>query len=158
QLGYDLIKFHEFFLGTTTGLSRPAYRRMVEAARRIGIPLIGHAPVNLGMDEMLRARQSIAHVGMLDNVYFLPFSSHTTILFISAVATLILICLALTSRVAAVIRRSTVEGRSKLTRSIIAVSTAGALACAFAFLPGSPLFNSAFLRMAFSLLAGIVAT
>src|SRR5882762_2599648 len=60
QLGYDLIKFHEFFLRTTTGLSLPAYRRMAETAGRIGIPLVGHAPVNLGIDEMLRARQSIA--------------------------------------------------------------------------------------------------
>jgi hypothetical protein len=157
QLGYDLIKFHEFFLTTTTGLSRPAYRRMVETARHIGIPLIGHAPVNLGIDEMLRARQSIAHVGMLNNIYFLPFSSHTTSLFLSAVGTLILICLALTSSIAAVIRRPALEGRSKLT-GIIALSTAGAFACAFAFLPGSPLFNSAFLRVVFSLLVGVVAT
>jgi imidazolonepropionase-like amidohydrolase len=64
QLGYDLIKFHEF-LSTRVGLSRTAYRRMIETARRIGIPLIGHAPVNLGLDEMLQARQSIAHLGML---------------------------------------------------------------------------------------------
>jgi hypothetical protein len=130
---------------------------MVETARRIGIPLIGHAPVHLGIDEMLRARQSIAHVGVLDNIYFLPFSSHTTILFISAVGTLILICLALTSSIAALIRRSAVEGRCKLT-GIIALSTAGTFVCAFAFLPGSPLFNSAFLRAAFSLLASIVTT
>jgi imidazolonepropionase-like amidohydrolase len=156
QLGYDLIKFHEFFLSTTTGLSRPAYRRMVETARRIGMPLIGHAPVNLGIDEMLRARQSIAHVGVLDNIYFLPFSSHTTILFISAVGTLILICLTLTSSIAAVIGRSAVERRSRLT-GMIALSAAGAFACAFAFLPGSPLFNSTFLRVAFTMLAGIVA-
>jgi hypothetical protein len=157
QLGYDLIKFHEFFLSTTTGLSRPAYRRMVETVGRIGIPLIGHAPVNLGVDEMLRARQSIAHVGMLDNIYFLPFSSHTAILSISAVGTLILVCLALTSTISAVIRRSALERRNKLT-GIIALSTSGAFACALAFLPGSPLFNSAYLRVAFSLLAGIVAT
>src|SRR5215472_18232913 len=97
QLGYDLIKFHEFFLTTTTGLSRPAYRRMVETARRIGIPLIGHAPVNLGIDEMLQERQSIAHLGMLSNIYFLPLTSHQTILFVTAVTSLSLICIALTS-------------------------------------------------------------
>src|SRR5712692_731408 len=89
QLGYDLIKFHEF-LRTTTGLSRPAYRRMVETARRLGIPLVGHAPVNLGIDEMLRARQSIAHLGMLSTIYFLPFSSHTTVLLVTAGTTLAL--------------------------------------------------------------------
>jgi hypothetical protein len=65
QLGYDLIKFHEL-LRTTMGLSLPAYRRMVETARRIGIPLVGHAPVNLGIDEMLQERQSIAHMGMVE--------------------------------------------------------------------------------------------
>lgn len=164
QLGYDLIKFHEL-LRTTTGLSLPAYRRMVETARRIGIPLIGHAPVNLGIDEMLQERQSIAHLGMLSNIYFLPFSSHTTVLFVTAVASLILICLALTSVVAAVIRRwskrqmrrseSTVGTIRKLT-GLIALTTAGAFVCAFAFLPGSPLFNSTFLRVAFTVLAGIV--
>src|SRR5438874_8612864 len=87
QLGYNLIKFHEFFLRTTTGLSLPAYRSMVETARRIGIPLVGHAPVNLGIDEMLQAGQSIAHLGML-NIYFLPLSSHTAILLVTAVAIL----------------------------------------------------------------------
>src|SRR5262245_34464972 len=84
QLGYDLIKFHEF-IRTTTGLSRPAYRRMIEASRRAGIPLIGHAPVNLGIDEMLQARQAIAHVGMLNNIHFLPFRSHTRTLLVTAV-------------------------------------------------------------------------
>src|SRR5438046_1602926 len=105
QLGYDLIKFHEFFLRTTTGLSLPADRRMIETARRIGMPLVGHAPVNLGVDEMLRARQSIAHVGMLDNIFFLPFSSPTTILLVTALTSLLLLGLALTSLIAAVIRR-----------------------------------------------------
>ena len=105
QLGYDLIKFHEFFLRTTTGLSLPAYRRMIETARRIGIPLVGHAPVNLGIDEMLRARQSIAHLGMLSNIYFLPLSSHPTVLLVTAGTILALICIALTSGVAAIIRR-----------------------------------------------------
>jgi Amidohydrolase family len=163
QLGYDLIKFHEF-LRTTTGLSLPAYRSMVQTARRIGIPLVGHAPVNLGIDEMLQARQSIAHLGMLSNIYFLPFSSHTTVLLVTAIAILILICMALTSVVAAVIRRwskntrrseSAVGTIGKLT-GMIALTTAGAFVCVFAFLPGGPLFNSTFLRVAFTVLAGIV--
>src|SRR5262245_917973 len=146
QLGYDVIKFHEF-LRTTNGLSLPAYRRMVETARRIGIPLIGHAPVNLGIDEMLQERQSIAHLGMLSNIYFLPFSSHTTVLLVTAGTSLALICIALTSGVAAVIQRSA---------RIIALSAVGAFVIAFLFLPGGPLFNSTFLRVAFTVLAGIV--
>ena len=164
QLGYDLIKCHELPLRTTTGLSLPAYRSMVETARRIGIPLVGHAPVNLGIDEMLRARQSIAHLGMLSNIYFLPFSSHATVLLVTAGTTLVLICMALTSSVAAVIRRwpkkaprnaSTIGTISKLT-GIIALTAAGAFVCAFAFLPGGPLFDSTLLRAAFTVLAGIV--
>ncbi len=163
RLGYDLIKFHEF-LRTTTGLSLPAYRSMVETARRIGIPLIGHAPVNLGIDEMLQARQSIAHVGMLSSIYFLPLTSHTKILLVTAVASLILSCIALTSAVAAVIRRwsnnvlgsqSPFETISKLS-GIIALTMAGAFVCALAFLPGGPLFNSTVLRLAFTVLAGII--
>src|SRR5262249_18398240 len=131
QLGYDLIKFHEF-IRTTTGLSRPTYRRMIETARRAGIPLIGHAPVNLGIDEMLLARQSIAHLGMLDNIYFLPFKSHMKTLFVTAVAALILIGLALTQIVGAVVRRWAKKMRgseakdpiSKLN-GVIALTTVG---------------------------------
>jgi len=164
QLGYDLIKFHEF-LRTTTDLSLPAYRRMVETARHIGIPLIGHAPVNLGIDEMLQERQSIAHLGMLSNIYFLPLTSHQTILFVTAVTSLSLICIALTSSVAAAIRRLSKKGRrnesaiglvSKLT-GLIALAAISAFICALAYLPGGPLFNSTFLRMAFTVLTGIVA-
>src|SRR5215831_7184739 len=163
QLGYDLIKFHEF-LRTTSGLSLPAYRSMVQTARRLSIPLVGHAPVNLGIDEMLQARQSIAHLGMLSNIYFLPFSSHTTVLLVTAIAILILICVSLTSVVAAVIRRwsknmrrseSAVGTIGKLT-GVIALTTVGAFVCVFAFLPGGPLFNSTFLRVAFTVLSGVV--
>src|SRR6266496_6446853 len=140
QLGYDFIKFHEL-LRTTTGLSLPAYRRMVETARRVGIPLIGHAPVNLGIDEMLQERQSIAHLGMLSNIYFLPLISHTTILLVTAIAILILICIALTSVVAAIVRRwsknmsrrgSAFGTINKLT-GIIVLSAAGAFVIASVF-------------------------
>jgi hypothetical protein len=165
QLGYDLIKFHEL-LRSTTGLSLPAYRRMVETARRIGIPLVGHAPVNLGIDEMLQERQSIAHMGMVANLYFLPFSSHTTILLVTAIASLILICIALTSVVAAIVprsakkvlrRQSAVGTMMRKLTGTIALATAGAFICVFAYLPGGPLFNSVFLRLAFTGLTGIVS-
>jgi dolichol kinase len=163
QLGYDLIKFHEF-LRTTTGLSLPAYRSMVETARRIGIPLVGHAPVNLGIDEMLRARQSIAHMGMVANLYFLPFSSHRTVLLVTAIASLILICIALTSIVATIVsrsskkvlRRQSAAGTMRKLTGMIALATAGAFICVFAYLPGGPLFNSVFIRLAFTGLTGVV--
>ena len=45
--GYDLLKFHEIMDPaqgfTTTGLSLPAYSRMIEAAAAARIPLVGHA-------------------------------------------------------------------------------------------------------------------
>ncbi len=137
---------------------------MVETARRIGIPLVGHAPVNLGIDEMLQERQSIAHMGMVANLYFLPFSSHTTILLVTAIASLILICIALTSVVAAIVRRSSKKvlrrqsavGTMRKLTGMIALATAGAFICVFAYLPGGPLFNSVFLRLAFTGLTGIV--
>jgi hypothetical protein len=163
QAGYDLIKFHEL-LGTTTGLSRPAYRRMVETARRIGIPLIGHSPINLGIDEMLGERQSVAHVGMLSNIYFLPFSSNTNVLLVTIGAVLVLICMALASVVASVMRRFSKRQQHRSgRRSVATLNGALALAavtaflCALAFLPGGPLFNSTFLRVAFTVLSAIIA-
>jgi imidazolonepropionase-like amidohydrolase len=162
QLGYDLIKFHELFR-TTTGLSRPAYRRMVETAQRMGIPLIGHAPVNLGSDEMLRARQSIAHLGML-NIYFLPLTSHRTLLPVTVGASLVLICIAITSGVAAVVHgfsnkvRVSARATGPISRlsGLMAVATATAFVCAFAYLPGGPLFNSTLLRATFTVIAGVI--
>jgi hypothetical protein len=163
QAGYDLIKFHEL-PRTTTGLSGPAYRRMVETARRIGMPLIGHSPTNLGLDEMLRERQSIAHVGMLSNIYFLPFINNTMVLLVTIGAVLVHICVALASAVALVVRRfSTRQPRTSASRSIaalngiVAVAAVTAFLCGLAFLPGGPLFDSTFLRVAFTLLSAIVA-
>jgi hypothetical protein len=40
---------------------------MMDAARRAGLPLVGHAPINLGVDAMLDAHQALAHVNMLSN-------------------------------------------------------------------------------------------
>jgi len=62
--GYDLLKFREIVgrdpAPTTVGLSLTAYQRMNDAARRAGLPLVGHAPVNLSLEAMLDARQQSA--------------------------------------------------------------------------------------------------
>src|SRR5262249_16438132 len=81
RAGYDLIKFHEILTPgagytTTKGLSLEAYRTMNERARAAGMPLVGHAPVNLGLDAMLDAHQPLAHMGMLSNIYFLPLAGN----------------------------------------------------------------------------------
>jgi hypothetical protein len=59
------------FTATTTGLSLDAYLKLNQAARAAGLPLVGHAPVNLGLDALLQARQPLAHTGALSNIYFL---------------------------------------------------------------------------------------
>ena len=80
--GYDIVKFREVmdptgrFTATSRGLSLPAYQRLNQAAREARIPLVGHAPVNLGIAALLNARQSLAHSGALSNIYFLPLSSN----------------------------------------------------------------------------------
>jgi len=76
SMGYDVIKFHEIVNGgryvTTHGLSRAAYDALNSTARRIGIPLIGHAPDNLGLQALLDDHQSLAHSGILVALYFVP--------------------------------------------------------------------------------------
>lgn len=55
RAGYDFIKLHG-------SLSRDAYHRLNEVARREGIRVIGHAPRNLGLEAMFAERQyMIAH-------------------------------------------------------------------------------------------------
>lgn len=77
--GYDVIKFHEVVVDgqyvTQRGLSRPSYDAMNQTARRIGIPLIGHAPDNLGLQAVLDDHQSLAHSGILVALYFVPHSA-----------------------------------------------------------------------------------
>ena len=75
--GYDIIKFHELYgfkdsLFTTVGLEKSAYLRLNQLAREANIPLIGHAPYRVGLNGLLEAGQSIAHMNELANLYFLP--------------------------------------------------------------------------------------
>lgn len=160
--GYDLIKFHEIWTPgegwtTTTGLSRRAYVELNEAARGAGLPLIGHAPVNLGVDAMLEMRQPLAHVGTLSNIYFLPLAASRSWLLItgSAIATLIVV-LAGRGTVALLRRRRTRKAphSARPRPSVDALAglillTGGlALASTALFLPGGPLFASVTLRVA----------
>jgi hypothetical protein len=78
QSGYDIIKFREVIdfkdwrVLTTKGLEKPAYLRLNESAREAGLPLLGHAPYRVGLAGLLEARQSLAHMNELANLYFLP--------------------------------------------------------------------------------------
>src|SRR6266516_784098 len=151
RAGYDLIKFHEIFMPgagyiTTKGLSLAAYRRMNEAAREVGMPLVCHAPVNLGLNALLEARQPLSHIGMLSNIYFLPMMGNRVWLFATAVALAALTLTLASSGMAAIIRRwrrATQRPSSGLSRVRVfatAVWLVGVLAvlCAASFLPGGP--------------------
>jgi Amidohydrolase family len=64
QAGYDFVKLHG-------DLSPDAYRRLVKVTRLQNIPLIGHAPRNLGIEPMLQERQhTVAHVEEYLYAYF----------------------------------------------------------------------------------------
>jgi hypothetical protein len=141
--GYDLIKFHELD-DTTAGLSLASYRKMIETARDLGIPLVGHAPNNLGVDVMLEAKQPLAHIGNLSNIYFLPLAAHSGYLLVTATAFFLLIALAALSNAPPLSRW-------------IALASFAAFVCLSLFLPGGPLFESVALRIAVTMLALFVA-
>jgi imidazolonepropionase-like amidohydrolase len=141
--GYDLIKFHELD-DTTTGLSLAAYRKMIETARELGIPLVGHAPNNLGIDVLLDARQPLAHVGNLSNIYFLPLAAHRGYLLVTATAFFLLVASAALS------------GAPPLSR-LMALAAFAAFMCLSLLLPGGPLFESTVLRATVSALTVLIA-
>lgn len=168
--GYDIIKFHEIGPlvappGTTRGLSIEAYRTMNEAARSAGLPLLGHAPVNLGLDALLQSRQSLAHVGNLTNIHFLPVASNIGFLLVAGVALLVLMMVVIAWGMVGIFarQRKATEPRplieQRLRTLTIWVLAGGLVAtvCAGLFLPGGPLFASFPLRLAFSALAIVVS-
>jgi hypothetical protein len=169
--GYDIIKFREVmdpsgrFTATSRGLSLPVYRKLNEAARNAGIPLVGHAPVNLGLDALLETRQDLAHSGALSNIYFLPLASNVRLLAVTGAAFLALVAVATVWGFAAIIRRwrpasahrsPTLSRIRSLTRWVV-VAGILAFACAALFLPGGPLFESIALRLLFTVIALSIA-
>ncbi|HYQ30828.1 MAG TPA: amidohydrolase family protein [Polyangiaceae bacterium] len=54
--GYDFVK-------VIGGFDRPAYAALVDEARKVGLPVVGHVPEEIGIDAVLAARQrSIEHL------------------------------------------------------------------------------------------------
>jgi hypothetical protein len=128
------------------------------------LPLTGHAPVNLGLEPMLETGQSIAHLGALSNVYFLPMLSHLAWLGVTAAAFLALTVIAVTSGLASIINRWRVLPRPPKAVSRVRelaglqlLAAAIAAACAILFLPGGPRFESAPLRVVFTAMLVLVA-
>jgi hypothetical protein len=95
RLGYDLIKFREIWepgagLATRRGLSREAYAAMFDAAREAGLPVVGHAPVNIGLDGLLAfSGGALAHIGELNRLHLVL---GLRILMVTSVAGLVLLC------------------------------------------------------------------
>lgn len=69
RAGYDVIKLHG-------DLTIDAYRSLIDASRRERLPLVGHAPRNLGVQPMLDLRQqAVAHAEEYLYAYFY-YGSH----------------------------------------------------------------------------------
>ena len=169
RAGYDLVKFHEIMDPaqgfTTTGVALPAYLEMIEAAQANGLPLVGHVPVNLGLEVALRARQPLAHIGTLSNIYFLPLNAMRGWLFLTAAALITLIAVLTAGGVAALLRRwqsarsppSARLARIRVLAGIVVAAWVPAVVSAALFLPGGPLFDSFALRVAFTALILLAA-
>jgi Amidohydrolase family len=133
--GYDIIKFHEF-IDTTTGLSLDAYRALNEAARAAGIPLVGHAPKTLGLDTLLDNRQSLAHVGNLTNLYFMPIPAHLSIAAMTGLAIVV------------VLVTPFIRGPNRRLSAVAALATLAVVSLVGVTLPGGPLCDSTTTRLA----------
>jgi hypothetical protein len=167
--GYDLIKFREVYSReagflTTEGLSLESYRRLSETTRERGVPLTGHAPVNLGLDALLDSGQALAHMGALSEIHFLPMLNHPIWLGVTAMAFFALTVIAVTSGLATITNRWRVLARPPKAVSRVRelaglqlLAAAIAAACAILFLPGGPLFESATLRVVFTVMLVLVA-
>src|SRR5438132_4868185 len=123
---------------------------MNETAREIGMPLVGHAPVKLGLDALLEARQPIAHIGMLSNIYFLPLAGNRAWL-VSTAAALAALTLAIVASVTAA------RSRVRVIAILVWIGDVLAVLCAALFLPGGPMFESFALRIAFTVLTLVTA-
>ena len=169
EAGYDLIKFHEVYsrdtgLLTTEGLSLDAYRQMNETARALGLPLVGHAPVNLGLEPILENQQPLAHLSALSHVYFLPVRNNMSWLGVTAAAFAVLTVIAITNGLASIVNRWKVlapppraVSRVRELAGLQLLAAAGAAASAILFLPGGPLFDSSAIRLVFTALIVVMA-
>lgn len=167
RAGYDLIKFHEIWTPgagfvTGQGLSRESYLRMFEAARKEGLQVVGHAPVNLGFDALLASSGgAVAHVGELVRLYFRP---PLWVLITNVAAMAILLLSAAGWAIAAVLHRwrgttqmSTTLPRAKMLASFVLVALLAVFVVGSLAGIGGQFFDSASWRSSFvALLCGLI--
>lgn len=168
--GYNLIKFHEIYArtpaeATTRGLSPEAYARLNSAAREVGLPLVGHAPVGLGLEAAIAARQPLAHMGALSNLYFLPLASHPAWLVVTGAAFGIMLVLTVVNGMIGMLESHRAIRRRwsqplTLVRifgdSVLLIAVVAGAAAALV-LPGGPFFDSTALRVGFTVLCVAIA-
>src|SRR5439155_13135957 len=137
---------------------------MNETAREAGIPLVGHAPVNLGLDVMLQEHQSLAHVGNLGNIYFLPLQPNFSFLIVSATALSVLILVVLTWAGGALVghmrrgvpHRSRTLSRVRAVTGWVMLAGLAGVGSAVLFYHGGLIFESITIRIVLKLVAVFV--
>src|SRR5436190_874704 len=133
--GYDIVKFHEL-IDTTAGLSLDAYDALNDSARAVEIPLIGHAPKNLGLAALLKNRQSLAHAGNLTTLHFMPLLAHPLIVALTALTLLV------------VLATPFIRGPNRQMSTMAALATLAVVILVGGTLPGGPLSASMVARVA----------
>jgi hypothetical protein len=98
QAGYEILKFrevvdHEIGVLTTRGVDLETFRAIHEAAREIGMPVLGHAPHGLGLAAVLETGHTLAHAGELVQLHFFPRQPEVLQAYVAALALLALVAL-----------------------------------------------------------------
>jgi hypothetical protein len=172
RAGYDMIKLHQVIdekthrYATTTWMDLPAYERVNQAARRAGIPILGHGPYNLGLDAALRSGQSLAHIGEFNPLYFFPVRRTGDYALATVIALLVLAVVPAGWGVAAAVRRLRRRpaperppelGRARRLAGYALLAAVLTLAAWIPLVPGGPLFGRVWMLLALTGLGGVLA-
>src|SRR5688572_225690 len=160
--GYDLIKFHEISepgggFSTRQGLARDAYLAMFEAAREAGLPVIGHVPVNLGLEGLLASSGgAIAHIGDLNRLHFvLGLRTLAATAFAALVLAVVVVCWLAVALLGRYRRRphtlSPIQRRARVLFSLVLALVVLLFAGGSVLGPGGAFYTSNLMRLVTSL-------
>ena len=172
KAGYDMIMLHQMMdektgrYATTTWMELPAYLRVNETARRAGIPILGHEPYNLGLEAALRARQSLAHIGEFNPLYFFPVRRTGEYAMATIISLLTLAVVLAGWGAAAAVRRLRRRpkaerppelGRARRLTGYALLAAILTLAAWIPLVPGGPLSGRVWMLLALTVLGGLLA-
>jgi hypothetical protein len=82
---------------TTTGMDLPTYRAVLQSARRLGVPVVGHIPASIGLQTAIIENQNLAHIVMYLLRYFVPIQDRLFqgLALLGVISTIVLILWAL---------------------------------------------------------------